>query len=82
MLNMWNNKTDIIQEKSKDMQLYSRKRLVVPVLQYGWEPQLSEKQWNKNIRSEGKYSSCEEEGFHGGDYEEWCLLGCYTVWLL
>jgi hypothetical protein len=21
-------------------------------------------------------------GFHGGDYEEWCLLGCYTVWLL
>jgi hypothetical protein len=21
-------------------------------------------------------------GFHGGDYEEWCLLGCYAVWLL
>jgi hypothetical protein len=21
-------------------------------------------------------------GFHGGDYEELCLLGCYTVWLL
>jgi hypothetical protein len=21
-------------------------------------------------------------GFHGGDYEEWCFLGCYTVWLL
>jgi hypothetical protein len=21
-------------------------------------------------------------GFHGCDYEEWCLLGCYTVWLL
>jgi hypothetical protein len=20
--------------------------------------------------------------FHGGDYEEWCLLGCYAVWLL
>jgi hypothetical protein len=20
--------------------------------------------------------------FHGGDYEECCLLGCYTVWLL
>jgi hypothetical protein len=19
---------------------------------------------------------------HGGDYEEFCLLGCYTVWLL
>jgi hypothetical protein len=18
-------------------------------------------------------------GFHGGDYEEWCLLGCYAV---
>jgi hypothetical protein len=22
------------------------------------------------------------EGFHGGDYEEWRLLGCYAVWLL
>jgi hypothetical protein len=21
-------------------------------------------------------------GSYGGDYEEWCLLGCYTVWLL
>jgi hypothetical protein len=21
-------------------------------------------------------------GFHGGDYEEWCLLGCCAVWLL
>jgi hypothetical protein len=21
-------------------------------------------------------------GFHGGDYEELCLLGCYAVWLL
>jgi hypothetical protein len=21
-------------------------------------------------------------GFHGGDYEEWCLLGCYAVYLL
>jgi hypothetical protein len=21
-------------------------------------------------------------GFHGGDYEEWRLLGCYVVWLL
>jgi hypothetical protein len=21
-------------------------------------------------------------GFHGCDYEEWCLLGCYAVWLL
>jgi hypothetical protein len=21
-------------------------------------------------------------GFHGGDYEEWRLLGCYAVWLL
>jgi hypothetical protein len=22
------------------------------------------------------------EVFHGGDYEEWCLLGCYAMWLL
>jgi hypothetical protein len=26
--------------------------------------------------------SCKIWGFHGGDYEEWCLLGCYAVWLL
>jgi hypothetical protein len=25
---------------------------------------------------------CKSGGFHGGDYEEWCLLGCYAVWLL
>jgi hypothetical protein len=25
---------------------------------------------------------CKIWGFHGGDYEEWCLLGCYVVWLL
>jgi hypothetical protein len=25
---------------------------------------------------------CKICGFHGGDYEEWCLLGCYAVWLL
>jgi hypothetical protein len=31
----------------------------------------------------GKYlSGCKIWGFHGGDYEEWCLLGCYAVWLL
>jgi hypothetical protein len=26
--------------------------------------------------------NCKIWGFHGGDYEEWCLLGCYAVWLL
>jgi hypothetical protein len=25
---------------------------------------------------------CKILGFHGGDYEEWCFLGCYAVWLL
>jgi hypothetical protein len=25
---------------------------------------------------------CKIWGLHGGDYEEWCLLGCYAVWLL
>jgi hypothetical protein len=25
---------------------------------------------------------CNIWGFHGGDYEEWCLLGCHAVWLL
>jgi hypothetical protein len=26
--------------------------------------------------------SCKILGFHGGDYEDWCLLGCYALWLL
>jgi hypothetical protein len=25
---------------------------------------------------------CKIWGFHSGNYEEWCLLGCYAVWLL
>jgi hypothetical protein len=25
---------------------------------------------------------CKIWGFHGGDYEEWYLLGCYAAWLL
>jgi hypothetical protein len=25
---------------------------------------------------------CKIWGFHGGDYEEWCPLTCYAVWLL
>jgi hypothetical protein len=25
---------------------------------------------------------CKIWGFHGGDYEEWCLLGCYRVALV
>jgi hypothetical protein len=25
---------------------------------------------------------CKIRGSHGDDYEEWRLLGCYTVWLL
>jgi hypothetical protein len=28
------------------------------------------------------YFSCKIWGFHSSDYEEWCLLGCYAVWLL
>jgi hypothetical protein len=28
------------------------------------------------------YNSVRFLGVHGGDYEEWCLLGCYTLWLL
>jgi hypothetical protein len=25
---------------------------------------------------------CKICGFHGGHYEEWCLLGCYAAWTL
>jgi hypothetical protein len=32
------------------------------------------------IRASELYSECKIWGFHGGDYEEWCLLGCYAVW--
>jgi hypothetical protein len=28
------------------------------------------------------YEPCKIWGFHGVDYEEWCLLGCYAVWFL
>jgi hypothetical protein len=28
------------------------------------------------------FIQCKILGFHGGDYEEWCLLGCNVVWLL
>jgi hypothetical protein len=34
------------------------------------------------LLKEIKYKLCKILGFHGGDYEEWCLLGCYAVWLL
>jgi hypothetical protein len=27
-------------------------------------------------------SICKIRGFHGDEYKEWCLLGCYAVWLL
>jgi hypothetical protein len=29
-----------------------------------------------------KLSVCKIWGFHGSDYEEWCLLGCYALLLL
>jgi hypothetical protein len=29
-----------------------------------------------------KILECKTWGIHGGDYEEWPLLGCYAVWLL
>jgi hypothetical protein len=40
--------------------------------------------WMKITRTQGQsdIDICKIWGFHGGDYEEWCLLGCYAVWLL
>jgi hypothetical protein len=35
--------------------------------------------WNKRL---SEWVGCKIWGFHSGDYEEWCLLGCYTVWRL
>jgi hypothetical protein len=35
---------------------------------------------NKQTSKDDKESKI--SGFHGGDYEEWCLLGCYAVRLL
>jgi hypothetical protein len=29
-----------------------------------------------------EWQLCKIWGFHGGNHEEWCLLGCYAVWLL
>jgi hypothetical protein len=36
----------------------------------------------ENNKISTKESLCKIWGFHGGDYEEWCLLGCYAMWLL
>jgi hypothetical protein len=30
----------------------------------------------------GQRDNCKIWGYHGGDYEEWCLVGCYAAWLL
>jgi hypothetical protein len=39
--------------------------------------------WNVNFTAFIKRISFGKTwGFHGGVYEEWCLLGCYAVWLL
>jgi hypothetical protein len=35
-----------------------------------------------HILNSNVVSDCKIWGFHDGDYEEWCLLGCYAVWLL
>jgi hypothetical protein len=37
---------------------------------------------DKRFVGEAHIIVCKTWGFHGGDYEEWCLLGCYAVWLL
>jgi hypothetical protein len=37
--------------------------------------------WGKTMLTNMR-AYCRIWGFHGGDYEEWCLLGCYAVWLL
>jgi hypothetical protein len=35
----------------------------------------------KEVGEKYKYQRlCTIWSFHGGDYEEWCLLGCYTVY--
>jgi hypothetical protein len=28
------------------------------------------------------YKICKIGGFHGGDYEEWCLQECDVMWIL
>jgi hypothetical protein len=42
-----------------------------------WNKRELPDQWKESI-----IIPCKIWGFHGGDYEEWCLLGCYAVWLL
>jgi hypothetical protein len=37
---------------------------------------------NLSSYKSGVIGYCKFWGFHGGDYEERCLLGCYDVWLL
>jgi hypothetical protein len=35
----------------------------------------------KRFQNRYFFCPCKISSFHGGDYEEWRLLGCYTVWL-
>jgi hypothetical protein len=40
------------------------------------------RQGEKNQRARNNVYICKISYFHGGDYEEWRLLGCYAVLLL
>jgi hypothetical protein len=35
-----------------------------------------------NFKLAALSETCKIWGFHGGDYDEWCLLVCYAVWFL
>jgi hypothetical protein len=37
--------------------------------------------WCRKVTVE-QSMECKIWGSHGGDYEEWCFLGCYALWLL
>jgi hypothetical protein len=46
-----------------------------------WEQNVGQN-WEIKIGNRSFENVSQFKYFHGGDYEEWCLLGCYAVWLL
>jgi hypothetical protein len=51
---------------------------------FSWHPALAQGEWSASpvctVRINKHLLPCKIWGFHSGDYEECCLLGCYAMW--
>jgi hypothetical protein len=62
----------------------TQKTLSKPRHHFLWNPQIHKKYYKSlpSIPILKPEEFMQDWGFHGGDYEEWCLLACYAMWLL